>query len=435
MSINNNPGTVTDGLLMCYDANNVKSYVGPPLQNLLTQIAPAGIGVNTGYVATTGSETVNIPTLGDTFVNYVTIQNNYTAFTPNSADCCPRLFNYGTGTLLPSTLYTYAIVYKCESGYTHPNFMYQYDYNGGTYVTEFGLHSTGQRTHLGGGWYWAWATFTTGATVNTLQSTGCFYYQYSTGVDKLTVAMAMMVKGDYTALHPRYWPALNTTRSTSFLDQTNNYTFTPSNISYSNAGVPSFSESASSTIATNMPIGNTLPALSSFTLEAWVKVTAWPTNTTLNAYSQRDKAGSIVGGCYYAGTGIRWAGNASGNGMTVFGFVRGADSYRNTATYTVPALNVYNHFVFTNNSTAGGMNLYVNGVLYSTVSAATQQYDPTLVSGCGNLTINKADIDGGGTSVYSYLNGNIDVVRVYNRGLTSGEVQRNYNALRGRFGL
>jgi hypothetical protein len=155
----------------------------------------------------------------------------------------------------------------------------------------------------------------------------------------------------------------------------------------------------------------------------------------LNGYGQRDKAGTIVGACNYSGTGIRWAGNALGTGMTVFGFVRGEDAYRNTATYTVPSLNVYNHFVFTNNSSGGGMSLYVNGELFSTVAAATQQYTPGLVSGIGNLSINKADVDGGGTSVYSYLNGNIDAVKVYQRALSANEVRNNFIALKGRFGL
>ena len=52
-----------------------------------------------------------------------------------------------------------------------------------------------------------------------------------------------------------------------------------------------------------------------------------------------------------------------------------------------------------------------------------------------SITINRADVDGGGTSVYSYMNGNIDAVKVYTKALTSDEVQKNYNALKGRFGL
>jgi hypothetical protein len=44
-----------------------------------------------------------------------------------------------------------------------------------------------------------------------------------------------------------------------------------------------------------------------------------------------------------------------------------------------------------------------------------------------NLTIGNGDA--------SLFNGDIAVVRVYNRALTSTEISQNFNALRGRFGI
>lgn len=433
MALFHSPQVITDNLILSYDVGNRKSYLGPPIQNKLTSISPMTAS-GTGYNFIGGSEYSDIPSIGTTLVQYSNIQNNYPAV---STWCCPSPFSYGSDIPVSgSTLYTYGIVYRVESGYTGPNYMYRYEYNGGTYVTETGVHSDSNRVYLGNGWYWAWGTFTTQPSTTRLVGLASFYYRGSAAYDKLSVAKVMLMQGDYSALHPKYWPDVNTTRSTVLVNQSNRTTtFTPSNIVYSNAGTLSFSESANSTIDSNLSIGSTLPALSSFTIEAWVKVTAWPTNTYTNGYGSNTKTGTIVGGCYYSGTGLRWSGSSSGNSMYVFGFVRGADAYRNTATYNIPALNVYNHFVFTNNSAEGGLNLYVNGVLYSTASAATQQYDPGLVSGCGNITINRADIDGGGTSVYSYLNGNIDAVKVYTRALSTSEVVQNFNALKGRFGL
>ena len=435
MALFHSPQIVTDGLILSYDVGNRKSYVGPPIQNRMTSISPITAS-GTGYSFVGGTEVSDIPTVGPTVTQYCNIQNNYSAV---SSWCCPNPFSYmggGTVSVSGSTLYTYAILYRIESGYTNGNYMYRYEYNSsGTYLTEQGVHSDSNRVHLGNGWYWAWGTFTTQPTASYL-NVYSFYYRYSTSYDKLSVAKVLLVAGDYTALHPRYWPDINTTRSTVLVNQSNQTTtLTPYYMTYSNAGVPSFSESAGSTIISNLSLGSTLPALSSFTLEAWVKVTAWPTNTPTNGYGVNTKYGTIVGGCYYSGTGIRWGGNSSGNSMYVFGFIRGEDAYRNTPTYTIPALNVYNHFVYVNNGQAGGMALYVNGTLYGTSSPATQQYNPSLVSGCGNITINRADVDGGGTGVYSYLNGNIDAVKVYTRALTSNEVQNNYNALKGRFGL
>jgi hypothetical protein len=43
MSINNSPRIVTEGLLFNYDMNNIKSYAGPPLTNILPN------GINAGY--------------------------------------------------------------------------------------------------------------------------------------------------------------------------------------------------------------------------------------------------------------------------------------------------------------------------------------------------------------------------------------------------
>jgi hypothetical protein len=400
----------------------------------MTSITAQAHGSGTGYSFVTSSEVVDIPSIGPTTVQVSNIQNNYSAV---SSWCCPNPFAFnqgGTVSVSGSTLYTYAIVYRCESNYTNGNYMYRYEYNAsGGYLTEAGVHSDSNRVHLGNGWYWAWGTFTSQPTASYL-NTYSFYYRYSASYDKLSVAKVLLVAGDYTGLHPKYWPDVSTTRASSGVisDQTTSYTLTPSALNYSSSGALTFSESGSSTITTDMNLYSTLPALSSYTLEAWVKCTAWPTNTTTNGYGRNDKAGTIVGACYYSGTGIRWYGNTSGNAISVFGFIRGEDAYRNTTAYSLN-LNQWYHLVVTNNSSAGGLNLYVNGVLYSTVATATQQYNPTLSP--GNVAINRADVDGGGTAVYSYFNGNIDVVRIYNTALSSTEVQQNFNALRGRFGI
>ena len=414
MSLVNNPRVVTNGLVMYYDANNVKSYVGPPLKNILTQIAPAGIGSSTGYVATTGSETVNIPQLGDTFVNYVTIQNNYTAYAPNSSNCCPSLYQYGGGTLLPSTLYTYAIVYKCESGYTGANFMYQYDYNGGTYVTEFGLHSTSQRTHLGGGWYWAWATFTTQATVNTLNSSGLWYYQYSSGVDKITVAKAMMVQGNYTSLHPKYWPALNTTRSTTqaIVDLTGQDTLTATSLTYSTTGAFSFTSANNSIIAGAL---RTISFADGVSFEVIITLTdlASRAQGALRFTGSGSQGASNYLDIYFPGNGkVRWEtiGNYPNGNITTTSFVS-ASTLANNTTY---------HILCTATAAGAGC-IYINGVLDATATFTSPVF--------GTVTTTVGTEHGG------YPSGSIPVAKIYNRALSAGEVTQNFNALRGRYSL
>lgn len=143
----------------------------------------------------------------------------------------------------------------------------------------------------------------------------------------------------------------------------------------------------------------------------------------------------IVGAAYYCGVAIYWMGNTSGTAFDVYGYIRGADSYRNTSVYSVTTLSRYFNFTIVNNYTASTFALYVNGALYSSVTGPTQEYNPTLTSGAGNIGINKAQVDGGGENVYSYLQCNISNVKIYNRALSASEILLNYNAQKSRFGL
>ena len=87
----------------------------------------------------------------------------------------------------------------------------------------------------------------------------------------------------------------------------------------------------------------------------------------------------------------------------------------------------------TNNYSAGTLNLYINGVLFSSVATATQEYNNTNIVIAGNIGINKPQVDGGGAETYSYFTGKVPVAKIYNRALTALEVQQNFNALRGRY--
>ena len=67
--------------------------------------------------------------------------------------------------------------------------------------------------------------------------------------------------------------------------------------------------------------------------------------------------------------------------------------------------------------------LYLNGVSVATASLSgpfISSTDPYKV-GYGNI--------------HTFHVGNVSNCRIYNRGLTAAEVQQNYNALKGRFGL
>ena len=71
-------------------------------------------------------------------------------------------------------------------------------------------------------------------------------------------------------------------------------------------------------------------------------------------------------------------------------------------------------------------SLYVNGAFFSSAARTG-----TLFSGNSSQTVRIGrQAESGGS-----LNGNISNVSIYNRALSTNEIQQNFNALRGRYGL
>jgi hypothetical protein len=94
-------------------------------------------------------------------------------------------------------------------------------------------------------------------------------------------------------------------------------------------------------------------------------------------------------------------------------------------TATVPTMNTgrWYHFVVT--SISGTIRIYLNSVLYQTGIMSTSNASQVKVTiGCA-----------GWNSPNGFMNGKIPILRVYRKGLTSGEVLQNYNATKTRFGL
>ena len=424
MSLNQSPRIVTDGLVYYHDMNNTKSYAGPAIQNLMTGITLQGIGTSTGYVVTGGTEIVDIPQLGPTTTYYTNIQNNYTSFTPNSANCCPSLLGYANGiAVTPSTLYTYGLVYKCDSGYTGPNYMYRYEYtsNGGTYVTEAGVHSTSNRTYLGNGWWWAWGTFTTTATTNWLGYMAAFYYQYSSNTDKLSVAKVLLTPGNYTGLHPKYWPDIATTRATTAVvtDLTKQNAVTATSLSYNSDGTFSF-DGINNYMTLPASSTNSL-STSALTTEAWVNHRSFggasDGRTYWHSFNALGSQNGFILRTFYTHT------------YPSFWWCYGATNLYNAvyASGMTMSLNTWYHVVGTFQQGVAA-NIYVNSVLQNSVSGATVS-SPLVYDTTNGIFIGYSEINA------SKMDGNIAIAKIYNRTLSADEILQNFNALRGRFGL
>lgn len=410
MGYTNAPSIETDGLIFAMDQGNNRSYKGPAVTNLMQYLLVAGTGTAAGYSSVASTAIEDIPGLGPTAFTYNTIQNDYPAVSTN---CCPSLFSYNGGQAVsPNTTYTYAIVYKCDSGYTNANYMYRYEYtsNGGSLTIEQGIFSTTNRAYLGNGWYWAWGTFTTQATTNWLGYMGAYYYRSSTTPDRLAVAKVLLVQGTYTSLHPMFWPAAATARSGTAViyDQTNrNPTLTAANLTYGSDGYFSFNGSTSTLIfPENSDFNTQTPSV-----EVWFNTSFLNQNGFFFEKGQVNTQYSL----FLAGGNIYWRQKFSG------GFT---ELLASTSTYLTSG--AWNHVVGT--FTSGTRRIYVNGVL-ATSDTQTGTID-TNANGCS------IGVYGGfnGTRDY-YFNGTIANLKVYNRVLTASEVFGNFSALRGRYGI
>ena len=82
----------------------------------------------------------------------------------------------------------------------------------------------------------------------------------------------------------------------------------------------------------------------------------------------------------------------------------------------------WHHIVGSNDTVTS--KLYIDGVLNNSVSQVG------LATVQSNISIGYWQ-----SAATRYLNGNIAQVSIYNRALTASEIQQNFNALRGRFGI
>lgn len=408
MGFANAPSVATNGLIFAMDQSNPRSYQGPAVTNLAQYLTVSGTGTAAGYSSSAAIAVEDIPGLGPTAFTYNTIQNDYPAVSTN---CCPSLFSYNGGQVVtPSTTYTYAIVYKCDSGYTNGNYMYRYEYtaSGGSLTIEQGIFSTTNRSYLGNGWYWAWGTFTTQATTNWLGYMGAYYYRSSTTPDRLAIAKVLLVQGTYTSLHPKYWPNPATARSNSgiIFDQTGrNPTLTAANLTFGSDGYFSFNGSSSTLIFPENSDFNT----QTVTVEAWCNPVTLAQNGFLFEKGQVNTQYSL----FFNGNSVIYWRQGGLSDLTV-----AAGSYMTAGTW--------NQIVGTFKS--GEQCIYINGNLVASNTATGTM--GTNTNGC---SIGVYGGFNGGRGYY--FNGTIGNLKVYNRVLSASAVLQNFAALRGRYGI
>lgn len=153
---------------------------------------------------------------------------------------------------------------------------------------------------------------------------------------------------------------------------------------------------------------------SSFTIGCWLKTTAT----------------SLSGSQAYDGNGIIWSDvGGIANDFILSILNNKAAWFTGDVTTTISSTTTINtgswfYLTVVKNGSNNTKQLFINGVLESSgVSSSTL------------LTDNSNIIIGGNTIDSRYFNGNISIVQIYNRVLSTNEIEQNYNAIKKRYEL
>ncbi len=423
----------TLGLIGNWDAGNPKSLQGEPITNVLNQVSPTYSTQNsTGLRVVSNTQQVFIPTVNKTVT--CRVMNFYNNYPSQSANCCPNLFTYGTGlSVSGSTQYTYSIIYKTTTGYTHPNYMYRYEYGPSGFLTESGVFNDANRTSLGDGWYHAWGQFTTQPAANSLH-TYFFHYEYNT-YNTVYLASAQLTAG--SRVIPAKDHIFNVDSGNNRSNAFDINSFGTSNLITSrqkSGGLLDTSGFSHHGVITNGPtydtdgggclvfdgsndgiqineVSNLGPPM--HTISAWVKS------------SNYNQDGFIFEKTTNGSVNTQWS--LFFNGSNNFYYRTMGTS--NTDLVLAPTSSYFTnglwyHVVATYDG--GTKNVYVNGSL-----AASQSCQGSL----GSNNTGPAFIGIYGSFVGYPFNGKIAKVQVYDRALNVTEVLNDYNDTKGRFGL
>lgn len=169
----------------------------------------------------------------------------------------------------------------------------------------------------------------------------------------------------------------------------------------------------------NVPSDTNLDLTSQGTISIWINP-AILTQGNFAGLVARNTGGSINQQSYT----LSWRQVSGG----LFGQIAGGSGVNNDVLAPFPTVaNVWYNIVFTWNGSQ--LVLYNNGVVIGTT---TQTINSQVLN--TDLTIGGRTYKGAGGSGEPF-NGKIANTKLYSRGLTSAEVQQNYNATKGRFGL
>jgi hypothetical protein len=207
-------------------------------------------------------------------------------------------------------------------------------------------------------------------------------------------------------------PFVNGTRSATqgLKDLTGNSTIDLSNVSFDSNAQMTFDGTDDIINVTAAPWN----ILQTFTLESVFKA-----NGTAGSgfHVLFQKEGGFSGGAVY---GLR-ANNAGGNLLAMVCYDAESASQNFLGSSTLVTNGKYYHVLSTFDSSYN-WKLYINGVLENSSTLTAVPFQNT-----SRVSIGRGD---GRT-----MNGDLPIAKIYNRALTASEIQQNFNAVRGRYGI
>ena len=408
MGVSYNPQIVTNGLVCNFDIANQKSYspnVHPKPLDLYSWI-----NTPTGHYCTLSVDTTTSSPVGNL--------NRPLKMVQTGADTYTATYNASTWQLSPAVAgqtWTVSVWVKASVSMTIE----------GCWIAE--LSSAGGFLAGGGSPY-----PTIGTNWTRISST-------YTLVNASTAYVAVRLDGSQTlGSGIVWWDGLQLERSASMTtfnpntntnnvlvkdtsNTSNNGTLTNNPI-YSAAGYLTYTAASSHYISlasvSNLQFLGVLP----FSYEAWVYPTINPGATAwLGIICREGNPGSGRDGYN-----LYFTGSATTTTYFIFErYVAGTRSWAGNSVDSTLSVNKWSHLV----ATFDGYNmiLYLNGTVLGTSGTTGSITNTTAVTNIGML----------GPTPATTLNftGRISATRIYNKALTATEVQQNFNAIRGRYGI
>jgi hypothetical protein len=390
MSLSHSPKIATDGLVFYYDMGNLqKSWKGSPITNLVNPVW-SNWSVDGSGQGSIGTRTITSP-------YECTIVDN-TANTRQS-------ISISSG-ITAGTTYTFSVQYKKISGTPTLRFQIQ-AYNSATYLSTISFAITSQLGILDiNDWQTAKITVTTPANTNRI------LWFMQDGDDYATYSHSFSLKNVQCEQNSFATPFVDGTRSNTqaIVDLTGRNTVAANSLTYNSNGSFKFANASQNYLS--FPYTQSSP--NDFTVEAWIYHTAHSSDTNIGHTI-------VIPYSNYNAWIFSLNGTDSKLQLRHHNFTLSSTAY-NILYSTGLLLNTWYHVAATDNGTT--VTLYVNGQAVTSSASSVATTNGTMDCRIGSWPTSGTSFDG-----------DIASVKIYNRGLSAAEVQLNFNAQRGRYGL